>query len=55
MIAAALEWSLMGSASAAELDVSPVRLELDSGARGVVMNVRNQRNETIRLQASVYS
>ena len=55
MFAAALEWTAMGRASAAELDVSPVRLELDSGARGVVMNVRNKGNATTRFQASVYS
>ncbi|WIG97425.1 fimbria/pilus periplasmic chaperone [Myxococcus sp. SDU36] len=55
MCSAALEWLAMGAASAAEIDVSPVRLELDSGARGVVMNVRNKSSESTRFQASVYS
>lgn len=52
---AGLAWVLPGTSLAASLEVNPVRLELENGARGVVVTVKNQGTETTRFQASVHT
>ncbi|NTX51089.1 molecular chaperone [Myxococcus sp. CA039A] len=52
---AVLSGVLPGAGHAASLEVNPVRLELETGARGVVVTVRNQGTETTRFQASVHT
>lgn len=50
-----LAWNLPMSARAASVEVNPVRLELETGVRGVVVTVKNQGTETTRFQASVHT
>ncbi|NBD07935.1 molecular chaperone [Corallococcus sp. Z5C101001] len=52
---AVLVWAFAGISSAASLEVNPVRVELGTGARGVVVTVKNQSTEPTRFQASAHT
>ncbi|QSQ17711.1 fimbrial biogenesis chaperone [Myxococcus landrumensis] len=54
-LAALLSTALPGAGLAATVEVNPIRVELEGGAKGVVVTVRNQGTETTRFQASVHT